>query len=357
MLSSHAFIPNTLFVTQFKKFPIQTKSRKLDSLQLTCSGIVLNTKSGGHAFVGYYLSRSLQKQGVKVTLWNEGFEEELQRSQPFSYYPELQSLGADILFSNSAIDTLKDRVKKCDWIVDNFSKSVETAKPLVELAMQVGVRQYLFISSAGIYKASSMIPHLEDDPINSHSPISQTEQFLLSQNSFAATCFRPIYLIGLKSAKTSYTDYFFDRIVRGQKVPIPYPGEQLVSLSHVEDLVRMIILSIDNSKAFQQIFNATSGKFITFEALANLCSQVCSKPLHMFCYDADLSSDTFSLFPFRNRHFTADPRKAQQLLNWNSSTNLAENIAEMFAEYLSQQKDKRNISFHEDQQLKEIQRV
>lgn len=99
----------------------------------------------------------------------------------------------------------------------SFSRDVQTARQLVDVAKEIGVRQYFFISSAGIYKASNLIPHFEQDAVDSNASIFQTEQFLLSQTSFAATCFRPIYLIGTKSAKTSYTDYFFDRIVRSQK--------------------------------------------------------------------------------------------------------------------------------------------
>ncbi|GJQ13743.1 hypothetical protein GpartN1_g5534.t1 [Galdieria partita] len=326
--------------------------RKAGFFLFSCSGIILNTKSGGHAFVGYYLARSLlQQKQAQVTLWNEGFEEQLKSSQPFSQYSDLKTLGINTIFSNCATESLNGSVKKCDWIIDNFSRDVETAKPLVEFASRIGVRQYLFVSSAGIYNANEMTPHFEDDPVNPQAPIFQTEEFLLSQPSFAVTCFRPIYLIGPRSAKTSYTDYFFDRIVRELKVPIPYPGDQLVSLSHVDDLVQMMILSIDKSDAFQQVFNATSGKFITFRALADLCSQICCKPLQAFYYDAKLARDSFSLFPFRNRHFIADPRKAERLLGWSSATNLVENISQMFSEYLSLQKDKQNFSLDEDHKL------
>ncbi|EME29440.1 Chloroplast stem-loop binding protein of 41 kDa a, chloroplastic [Galdieria sulphuraria] len=355
---THYFIPNPVCRHQSKKnfsYAVKRDSRKAHFFLLSCSGIILNTKSGGHAFVGYYLAHALlQQKQVQVTLWNEGSEAQLRSSQPFSHYSELKTLGINTIFGQSATESLEGKVRKCDWIIDNFSKDVETTKPLVELASQIGVRHYLFVSSAGIYKASEMTPHFENDPVNSDAAISQTERFLLSQTSFAVTCFRPIYLIGLKSAKTSYTDYFFDRIIRGLKVPIPYPGDQLVSLSHVDDLVQMIILSIDKSDAFQEIFNATSGKFITVRALAELCSQVCCKPLQTFYYDAGLASNSFSRFPFRNRHFIADPRKAEQLLGWSSHTNLEENIAQMFSEYLSLQKDKQNFPLDEDHKLWEV---
>ena len=53
------------------------------------------------------------------------------------------------------------------------------------------------------------------------------------------TVFQPLYIYGPHTAK-DYMGYFLDRLMRNRPVPIPAPGIQLVSLSHVEDLASMM---------------------------------------------------------------------------------------------------------------------
>lgn len=93
-------------------------SRSSRFLDLSCSGVIFNTGSGGHAFIGYHLSSTLQQKGVQITLWNQQLEEKRKDSQPFSHYAALEALGVNTLFSNSAVDSLKGKVKRCDWILD-----------------------------------------------------------------------------------------------------------------------------------------------------------------------------------------------------------------------------------------------
>eukprot|EP00871_Galdieria_phlegrea_P005273 jgi/Galph1/5747/GphlegSOOS_G4371.1 len=301
------------------------------------SGLLVNTGSGGHAFLGYYLSRWLQEKGHQITLLNAGSAESLGDSYPFSDYPELEALGIKVAFSESIPQYLEENKIKADFLVDNYSKEVSTARSLVEFAKETGVTQYLYISSAGIYEESWQVPHLEDDPVKEDSSIRQVEKLLMSYSQhFWSTCFRPIYLIGTKSAKTTYTDYFFDRLIRREKVPLPYPGEQLVSLSHIMDLVTMIASAIGEPKAYQQILNATSGRFLSFYSLATLCAEICDCPLQVEYYNTKVTED--KAFPFRKHHFIADSRKAMALLNWSSTTDLKSNIKEMFSEYLSLRK-------------------
>ena len=53
------------------------------------------------------------------------------------------------------------------------------------------------------------------------------------------TVFQPLYIYGPYAAK-DYMGYFLDRLMRNRPVPIPAPGVQLVSLSHVEDIASLM---------------------------------------------------------------------------------------------------------------------
>ena len=53
------------------------------------------------------------------------------------------------------------------------------------------------------------------------------------------TVFQPLYIYGPYAAK-DYMGFFLDRLLRNRPVPIPAPGIQLVSLSHVEDVASLM---------------------------------------------------------------------------------------------------------------------
>lgn len=51
--------------------------------------------------------------------------------------------------------------------------------------------------------------------------------------------FQPLYIYGPYTGK-DYMRFFLDRLLRNRPVPIPAPGIQLTSLSHVEDVASML---------------------------------------------------------------------------------------------------------------------
>ena len=53
------------------------------------------------------------------------------------------------------------------------------------------------------------------------------------------TVFQPLYIYGPHTGK-DYVKWFMDRLMRGRPVPLPAPGTQLTSLTHVEDLVALM---------------------------------------------------------------------------------------------------------------------
>ena len=64
------------------------------------------------------------------------------------------------------------------------------------------------------------------------------EQYLKSED-LPFTIFQPLYIYGPHTAKDC-EQWFLDRILRDRPVPIPAPGIQLVTLSHVEDVASML---------------------------------------------------------------------------------------------------------------------
>ncbi|RWW03897.1 hypothetical protein GW17_00032910 [Ensete ventricosum] len=179
-------------------------------------------------------------------------------------------------------------------------------RPVADWAKSAGVEQFLYISSAGIYKPFDEIPHVE-----------------------------------------------------GVCIPIPGSGMQLTNISHVRDLSSMLSLAVENSKAANgKIFNCVSDRAVTFDGLAKLCAQAAGRELKIIHYEPKaVGIDAKKAFPFRNMHFYAEPRAAKEIMGWSSTTNLPEDMKERFDEYVKIGRDKKPMQFDIDDKILESLKI
>lgn len=52
-----------------------------------------------------------------------------------------------------------------DVVVDNNGKDMDAVGPVLSYAKSCGAKQFLFVSSCGIYKATDSLPHIEGDAV------------------------------------------------------------------------------------------------------------------------------------------------------------------------------------------------
>ena len=81
------------------------------------------------------------------------------------------------------------------------------------------------------------------------------------------------YIYGPKANKR-YLDYFIGRAARKLPIPLPLHGEQMVCLSHIEDVCSLIATSIGHEKAMNQIFNCATNRYITYRGLSDRVHEV-----------------------------------------------------------------------------------
>lgn len=245
-----------------------------------------------------------------------------------------------------------------DVVLDNNGKDLDAVKSVADWAKSSGAGQFLFISSAGIYKTSDEVPHVEGDPVKTDAGHVVVEEYIsgLSFSSWAS--FRPQYMIGSGNNKDC-EEWFFDRIVRDRPVLLPGSGVQLTNISHVRDLSSMLTLAVENpNSANGNIFNCVSDRAVTFIGLAKLCAQAAGREPNVILYDPKaVGVDAKKAFPFRNMHFYAEPRAAKEKLGWTSTTNLPEDLKERFSEYISIGRDKKEIKFDLDDKILEALKV
>ncbi|KAH7654845.1 NAD-dependent epimerase/dehydratase domain-containing protein [Dioscorea alata] len=321
--------------------------------------LIVNTNSGGHAVIGFYLARDLLTSGHEVTILTVGdASSDKMKKPPFNRFSELVSAGGETVWGDPAEvgNILGSAV--FDVVLDNNGKDLDTVKPVVDWAKSSGASQFLFISSAGIYKTSDEVPHVEGDPVKEDAGHAAVEKYIAGLSFSSWAIFRPQYMIGSGNNKDC-EEWFFDRIVRDRPVPIPGSGMQLTNISHVRDLSSMLALAVEKpAAASAKIFNCVSDRAVTFNGLAKLCAEATGRPLDIVYYDPKaVGVDARKAFPFRNMHFYAEPRAPKELLGWTSTTNLPEDLKERFEEYVSIGRDKKEMKFETDDKILEYLKV
>ncbi|KAJ6412332.1 hypothetical protein OIU84_005400 [Salix udensis] len=94
------------------------------------------------------------------------------------------------------------------------------------------------------------------------------------------------------------------------------------------------------------------------DGMAKLCAQAAGLPVEIIHYDPKaVGIDAKKAFPFRNMHFYAEPRAAKDILGWQGTTNLPEDLKERFDEYVKIGRDKKPMQFEIDDKILESLKV
>ncbi|BBN14397.1 hypothetical protein MPTK1_6g11330 [Marchantia polymorpha subsp. ruderalis] len=314
--------------------------------------LIVNTNSGGHAVIGFYFAKDLRAAGYGVTILTLGEEaSDKMKKPPFSRFSELKELGVQTVWGSNTDIGAAVGSAKFEIVLDNNGKDMDAVKPVADWAKSSGAEQFLFISSAGIYKTTDEPPSVEGDAVKSAGH-AEVEKYISELGFSSWASFRPQYMTGSGNNKDC-EEWFFDRIVRGRPILVPQPGLQLSNVAHVSDLSSMLTLAVQKPEAANgQIFNAVSDRAVTLAGFARICAKAAGKEVEIITYDPKAAGvDAKKAFPFRTVHFYAEPRAAKELLGWTSKTNLPEDLKERYAEYIKIGRDKKDIKFELDDKI------
>ncbi|KAF2325184.1 hypothetical protein GH714_024980 [Hevea brasiliensis] len=267
--------------------------------------LIVNTNSGGHAVIGFYFAKELLGSGHEVTIMTVGEQNsDKMKKPPFSRF----SCGGRTVWGDPAEVGKAVEGATFDVVLDNNGKDLDTVRPVADWSKSAGVKQFLFISSAGIYVPTDEPPHVEGDAVKASAGHVGVEKYIAEIfNSWAV--FRPQYMIGSGNNKDC-EEWFFDQAANGK------------------------------------IFNCVSDRAVTLDGMAKLCAQAAGLPVEIVHYDPKaVGIDARKAFPFRNMHFYAEPRSAKDILGWHATTNLPEDLKERFDEYVKIGRDKKPIQF------------
>ncbi len=279
---------------------------------------------GGTRFIGVSLTKVLVEQGHDVVLFNRG-----KRPAPLEGIAQIHG-------DRQEPEQLHRQLahENFDVIFDNNGREVSDTQPLVEL-FAGRIKQFIYVSSAGVYLKSDQMPHREGDPIDPnsrHKGKFATETYL-AESGIPWTSVRPTYIYGPQNYNDLET-WFFDRLVHQRPIPIPGNGQHFTQFGHVQDLALAMAAIVDNPQAIGQIYNLSGDRYVTFNGLAHACASavgMATDKVKLVHYDpSQFDFGKRKAFPLRVQHFFADVSKAQLELGWKPQFDLVSGLQDSF---------------------------
>lgn len=280
---------------------------------------------GGTRFSGLYLVHELANRGAEIVILNRGSREIGDPSlkvpgESDEHFKERNSRTSSITVDRTDGDALREALSRetFDVLYDNNGRKLEDSSPVIDIARTTGAH-YIYMSSAGVYLKSPVMPHIEGDavdPKSRHKGKLDTEEYML-KTGVTFTAIRPTYIYGALNYNP-LEQYFFERLDQGRPICVPGHGAHLTGLGHVHDLVTAMAECAGNGKAFNEIYNIQDKTAVTFDGVAKLCAKVMGAPepeiIHYDPKSVDLGKK--KAFPFRPQHFFCSPAKALAELDW-----------------------------------------
>jgi len=333
-----------------RKSSLPTSIHRTLAVDVTAKNVcIVNTNGGGHAVMGFYLAKELQASGHTVTICTVGEENSGKMNKPpFTSFDQLRSAGVSTVWGDAPSLDLGN----FDVVIDNNGKTLDTVKPNVDWAQAMGSKQFIFVSSAGMYRPSNMLPVTEEDPVKETAGHAEVEAYVAGLEGIHFSSFRPQYMMGHLNNKDC-EEYFFDRLVRGRPVLIPGSGDQITNIANAEDNAHMIALATHNKAAYGQIFNCVRDKGVTLDGWVQLCAAAAGVEPLMVHYDPkayDINAK--KAFPFRTEyHFFCEPRNAMMLLGWKPAGDLFTDLLARFEKYKESERFSEEMSFEMDDEI------
>jgi nucleoside-diphosphate-sugar epimerase len=292
---------------------------------------------GGTRFSGLYLWEELHKRGHSVTLFNRG--KTALKKLPGESDSQFEQRKRDTTFIQGDRKDIADMKAKLgrhifDVVYDMGGRESADTEPLVDLFGRE-VEHFIYMSSAGVYKKSLSMPHMEVDavdPKSRHKGKLETEAMLRARG-VPFTSIRPTYIYG-PGNYNPLEEWYFTRLDAGKTVCIPGHGDHLTGLGHVRDLAVAMAQIIGRPHCKGKIYNVQDAKSVSFAALASLCGEAMGMTpddVKIKLYNKkDYDFGEKKAFPMREQHFFCGIEEAMQDLDWEPKFDMARGLKDSY---------------------------
>jgi nucleoside-diphosphate-sugar epimerase len=244
---------------------------------------------GGTGNISIAATRLLAERGADLAVLNRGQSDVL--------LPDgVRRIRGDIRDRASVADAL--RGEEFDVVVDWVAFVPEHVELDIEL-FGGGISQYVFISSATVYrKPSPFFPLVEEAPLGNpdwkyaRDKIACEERLRREheENGFPATIVRPSHTYGENWIPTALAgqDYtVVDRMLRGKNVIVHDDGESLWTMTHNTDFARAFAGILGNADAVGESFHITSDEALTWNRITETIAAAAGLEPHIVHIPSD----------------------------------------------------------------------
>ncbi len=277
---------------------------------------------GGTRFIGKPIVEKLRRQGHQITIFTRG-------NNPVP--ADVEHLKGD-RNTKEGLESLNGRA--FDLIIDSSAREKRQVQHVLQMT-GVPKHRLLFVSSAGVYCQSSILPideKAEIDPLSRHFGKAETENWLLEEG-IPFTSFRPTYIYG-PGNYNPIERWFFDRICNNRPVPMPGDGSTITQLGHVLDLSQAICRSVDSDIATNRIYNCSGKKAVTFLGLIEAAAKACGidpQSINKYSFNpSTIDPKARKIFPLRLTNFYTDTSRLESDLGWKSNFSLEEGLLDSY---------------------------
>ena len=297
---------------------------------------------GGTRFVGKSLVKILSSKGHDLTLFTRGLNPVPDNVRHIKGDRKQQS---DL----KALEGIE-----FDVVIDTSGRELSDSQMLIDIIGKPSYR-FLYLSSAGIYSKSGILPLDENaliDKESRHIGKSLTENWL-TESRIPFTSFRPTYIYG-PGNYNPIESWFFNRIVNKRPIPIPGNGETITQLGHVFDLANAMAITLETDKTRNSVYNCSGKKAITFNGLVEIAAIACQVDIDtvekVYFDPSSLNPKARKAFPLRLENFFTDISSLENDINWIQEFDLQSGFIDSFKnDYLLT--DDLKIDFSSDNKL------
>lgn len=361
----NAFLLLLLVSQSASGFVVQGSNGRVASSSLCMSAaLIVQNKGGGHGELGYQLARNL-KSNPKITsitiLQDDACND---AKEPFKSYstdlPDVKVVKASLSDESMTADDIEKLLgngASFEYVWDNASKGpVGSGKAICDAAKRWNTKLFTYVSSAGMYQPTdeTVFPMAETTPIKESAGQARFDAYAV-EIGLPLVSFRPQYIYGPKANKYDYIDWYFDRIVRGEPLPIPGDGTQIVSLTNSEDVASILASPLNNEAAAteQRFFNCGTDIQLSYDDVAKLCADAAGvsdyKVVHF-----DPSEVGKGKFPFRPTNFFVAPDMAKEHLMWGGAEHtLREDLPAYYESYKARGGPTKDLDLSADKEILE----
>jgi len=296
--------------------------------------------TGGAGFIGSHIVDSLLAKDFEVTVLDNLSSGKMKNIEQHLNRENLHFIKGDIRDD----DAVKQATKDIDAVfheaalvgvtrsVDNplltNEVNVTGTLNLLKASLEVGVKRFIYASSASVYGETEALPKKETLPTRPISPYATSKlaaenycKALYKVHGLETVSLRYFNVYGPRQTHGLYSGViaiFINRLLNDEPPIIHGDGTQTRDFTDVQDAVQASLLSLRCKNAVGEEFNVATGKQTTINQLAqtllNLTGKTCLQPIYADPRQGDI------------KYSYADISKAKRILGYEPKITLKEGL-------------------------------